>query len=144
MLTIEQKLARGDIIEASKCKPNKIKHIAGQIEVDHAALIANNMPINIYIIGSLSQAKLIKKLAKQLKKENWHFNVKYVHKKKKSIKTVIHNCFDKIASSNHIVAVTKPDGSFGRGTSYEIKFAKRIGTPIYFVNPKDVKDILEK
>lgn len=141
MLTIEQKLARGDIIEASKCHPNKIKHIAGQIEVDHARLIANNIPINIYIIGSLSQAKLIKKLAKQLKKENLHFNVKYAHKKKKSIETIIHDCFDKITSSNHIVAVTKPDGSFGRGTLYEIEFAKRIDKPIYFVNPKD---ILEK
>lgn len=102
------------------------------------------MQINIYIIGSLSQAKIIKKLAKQLKKENWHFNIKYVHKKKKSIETVIHDCFDKIKSSNHIVAVTKPDGSFGRGTSYEIEFAKRMGTPVYIINPKDIKDVLEK
>lgn len=144
MRTIEQKLRHDDIIEASKCHPNKIKHIAGQIEVDHAHLLASNMQINIYIIGSLSQAKLIKKLAKQLKKENWHFNIKYAHKKKKSIETVIHDCFDKIKSSNHIVAVTKPDGSFGKGTSYEIEFAKRMGTPIYIVNPKDIKDSLEK
>lgn len=144
MRTIEEKLSRDDIIEASKCHPNKIKHIAGQIEVDHAHLLASNMQINIYIIGSLSQAKLIKKLAKQLKTENWHFNVKYVHKKKKSIEKIIQNCFDKITSSNHIVAVTKPDGSFGRGTSYEIEFAKRMGTPIYIVNPKDIKDVLEK
>lgn len=95
-------------------------------------------------MGSSPQAKLIKKLAKQLKKENLHFNVKYVHKKKDPIETVIHNCFDKITSSNHIVAVTKPDGSFGRGTSYEIEFAKRMGTPVYIVNPKDIKDVLEK
>ena len=45
MLTIEQKLARDDIIKESKCHPNKIKHIAGQIEFDHAHLIANNMPV---------------------------------------------------------------------------------------------------
>lgn len=141
MLTIEQKIARGDIIEESKCHPNKIKHIAGQIEFDHAHLIANNIPVNICIIGSLSQANLIKKLAKQLEKENLHFNVKYVHKKKKPIETIIHDCFDTIASSHHIIAVKKPDNSFGRGTLYEIEFAKRIDKQIYFVNPKD---ILEK
>ena len=107
MLTIEQKLARGDIIEASKCHPNKIKHIASQIEFDHAHLITNNMPVNICIIGSLSQANLIKKLAKQLEKENLHFNVKYVHKKKEPIETIIHDCFDTIASSHHIIAVKK-------------------------------------
>lgn len=141
MLTIEQKLARDDIIKKSKCHPNKIKHIASQIEFDHAHLIANNMPVNIYIIGSLSQANLIKKLAKQLKKENLHFNIKYVHKKKELIETIIHDCFDTIASSHHIIAVKKPDNSFGRGTLYEIEFAKRMDKPIYFVNPKD---ILEK
>ena len=129
MRTIEQKIARGDIIEESKYHPNKIKHIA------------NNMPINICIIGSLSQANLIKKLAKQLEKENLHFNVKYVHKKKEPIETIIHDCFDTIASSHHIIAIKKPDNSFGRGTLYEIEFAKRIDKPIYFVNPKD---ILEK
>lgn len=53
MRTIEQKLRHDDIIEASKCHPNKIKHIAGQIEVAHAHLLASNMQINIYIIGSL-------------------------------------------------------------------------------------------
>ena len=121
--------------------PNKIKHIAGQIEFDHACLITNNIPINIYIIGSLSQADFIKKLAEQLKKENSHFNIKYVHKKKEPIETIIHDCFDTIASSHHIIAVQKPDNSFGRGTLYEIEFAKRMGKPIYFVNPKD---ILEK
>lgn len=141
MLTIEQKLARDDIIEESKCQPNEIKHIAGQIEFDHASIIANDMQINIYIIGSLSQADTIKNLAKRLRKENFHFKIKYVHKKKKPIETIIHNCFDEIASSHHIVAVEKPDGSFGKGTLYEIEFAKRLGTPIYFVNPKD---ILEK
>lgn len=107
MLTIEQKLARDDIIKESKCHPNKIKHIAGQIEFDHAHLITNNIPVNICIIGSLSQANLIKKLAKQLEKENLHFNVKYVHKKKEPIETIIHDCFDTIASSNHIIAVKK-------------------------------------
>lgn len=141
MRTIKQKLRHDDIIKASKRHPNKIKHIAGQIEVDHAHLITNNMPVNICIIGSLSQANLIKKLAKQLKKENLHFNVKYVHKKKEPIETIIHDCFDTIASSHQIIAIKKPDNSFGRGTLYEIEFAKRIDKPISFVNPKD---ILEK
>lgn len=73
-----------------------------------------------------------------------HFNVKYVHKKKDPIETIIHDCFDTIASSHNIIAVKKPDNTFGRGTSYEIEFAKRMGTPVYIVNPKDIKDILEK
>lgn len=73
MLTIEQKIARGDIIKESKYHPNKIKHIAGQIEFDHAHLIANNMPINICIIGSLSQANLIKKIGKTTRKRKLAF-----------------------------------------------------------------------
>lgn len=83
--------------------PNKIKHIACQIEFDHACLIMNNTPINIYIIGSLSQADFIKKLAEQLKKENSYFNVKHVHEKKKTdrnyyTRLLRHNC---VQSSHH-------------------------------------------
>lgn len=94
-----------------------------------------NMQINIYIIGSLSQADFIKKLAKHFK-ENACFNVKYVHEKNKPIETIIHDCFDTIEWSQYVIAVQKPDNSLGRGTLYEIEYATRLGKPVCLVVTK--------
>lgn len=44
---------------------------------------------------------------------------------------LIDNCFTMIKNSNVIVAVMKPDETFGDGTLYEIAYAKSLGRYVY-------------
>ena len=89
----------------------------------------------IFIIGSLSQVNELKEIADVLRKD---FDVTYVHPRPNdTIDVIIHDAFDEIEKCNHVVALRKPDKSFGRGTLYEIEFAKRIHKPITFVNSQN-------
>lgn len=53
---------------------------------------------------------------------------------------LIDNCFTMICRSDVIIAVMKPDRSFGDGTLYEIAYAKGLGRRVYsaYVNGNDV------
>ena len=54
--------------------------------------------------------------------------------------SLIKNCFNMIRNSNIIIAVKKPNRTFGDGTLYEIAYAKRLGRCVYsaYVNDNDI------
>lgn len=102
----------------------------------------------IYVIGSVSQEEDIKKVADYFRnyfKDKGGFTVEYVKKEpEKSLVTLILECFNKIQESDTVVAVKKPDGSYGTGTTYEICFAKFIGKEVIEISVNDIEELESK
>lgn len=86
----------------------------------------------IFVIGSLSQSKEIQEIAKSLKTEN--FIVKYAKPDNRPFNIVVKQTFDNIDNADVIIVLQKPDGTIGKGTAYEIEYAKRRHKKINFVN----------
>lgn len=47
---------------------------------------------------------------------------------------LVEDCFDKIEKADLVLVVPRDDGSIGKGTTYEIVFARRVGTDVIFLN----------
>lgn len=87
--------------------------------------------VNCYIISSLSQSKdnIIQELANTL-----GGSVRYVKPEPdKSFAKCVSNCFDNIEWADIIYALPKPDGTFGKGVTYELEYAKRLGKEIRII-----------
>lgn len=82
---------------------------------------------NIYIIGSLSQSDEIKTIADKLSKIS---NVEYVKPESKRFEECVSDCFDNIEWADDIYVLEKEDGTYGKGVTYELEYAKRLCKPI--------------
>lgn len=90
-----------------------------------------NTSPSIYIIGSLSQANQIKKVADSIKDAD----VRYVHPEPdKTFNECVSTCFDNIEWADNIYAVLKPDGTIGQGVTYELEYAKRLNKEIQCIS----------
>ena len=88
-------------------------------------------PPSIYIIGSLSQANQIKKVADSIKDAD----VRYVQPEPdKTFNECVSTCFDNIEWADSIYAVLKPDGTIGQGVTYELEYAKRLNKEIQYIS----------
>lgn len=102
---------------------------------------------NIYIIGSISDnnknyiIECVKMTTAYLLNDTFcdektSENLRYVKPEpNKDIQTLISERYSNIEWADMIVAVTKPDGSIGVGTSYEIEYANRIGKFVVLYRP---------
>ena len=78
-----------------------------------------------FIIGSISQEEQIKKLA-----DKFNTTMYVKHQPNKSFKQLVSEAFTNIEEADLIIAVKKPDGTFGEGTTYELEYARRLGKRI--------------
>ena len=84
----------------------------------------------IFVIGSLSREKEIKRVAEYYQKLGHEVN--YVRKQPdKDFTTLVNEVFQKIYEADSIVAVQKEEGGLGEGTTYEVAFAKFIGKTVF-------------
>lgn len=77
---------------------------------------------NIVIIGSLSQAEIFDRLEQKYKLQGddvW----RPTRQPDRPFEDLVKECFEKISEADEIIAVQKPDGTFGEGTTYEMIFA---------------------
>lgn len=89
--------------------------------------------MKIFVIGSVSQELDIRRVANYLK-ELGH-DVDFVKRQLNTpLSELVENAYDKIYEVDEVVAVPKTDGSLGEGTTYEVAFAKFVGTPVHIVN----------
>lgn len=88
---------------------------------------------NIYVIGSLTHYEQIKEVADHYTSLGNH--VDYVKKQPEApFKKLVEDCFDKIEKADEVIVVPKDDGSIGEGVTYEIVFAKCVGTKVTILN----------
>lgn len=93
--------------------------------------------IKAYVIGSLTQESQIKKFAKKL--SSIGNDVKYVFSQPdKDFQDLVTECFDYIEWADIIYVILKNDGSIGRGTAYEIEYAKRCKKEINIVATEEI------
>ena len=93
--------------------------------------------IKAYVIGSLTQESQIKKFAKKL--SSIGNDVKYVFSQPdKDFQDLVTECFDNIEWADIIYVILKNDGSIGRGTAYEIEYAKRCKKEINIVATEEI------
>lgn len=86
---------------------------------------------NLYIIGSLSQANQIKRVACSIKGAD----VRYVQSESdKTFSECVSTCFDNIEWADIIYVVLKPDGTVGQGVTYELEYAKRLNKEIQYIS----------
>lgn len=52
----------------------------------------------------------------------------------KSFREIVEDYFYRISLADKVVAITKDDGSFGEGSTYELAFAKFLNKPIEIIN----------
>ena len=86
--------------------------------------------MKVFVIGSISCEKEIRSVAKFFEEEMGD-EVDYVRKQpEKPLEVLVKEAFHSIYNADRVVAVRKPDGTFGCGTIYELAFAEFIGKPI--------------
>lgn len=73
-----------------------------------------------FVIGSLSQADEIKKIAEMVQENGFYMD--FVKPENKPFADMVHNAFFKISNADFVIALQKPDGTYGQGTTYEIEF----------------------
>lgn len=94
----------------------------------------------LFVIGSIQYEENIKKVAEYFR-EKEGFVVEYVKPEPNvELSTLILQVFKNIDKSDAVVAVKKPDGTYGYGTLYEIQFAIFIDKEVIEVSPDDITD----
>ena len=97
------------------------------------AFITDSLQQKAFIIGSSQQEAEIQQLAADMQNK---YKVNYITKQTdKSFEELVSNAFTNIENADLIVALKKPDNTFGQGTTYELEFAKRLRKQIRIVNP---------
>ena len=89
--------------------------------------------MKIVIIASLSQEDEIKKVADGYKKMG-HLVDYPVKQQNKEFSRIVEDYLYRIGVADKVVAITKADGTFGEGATYEIAFAKYLNKPIRILN----------
>lgn len=91
------------------------------------------MSKRIYIIGAIAYMKLINKVV-ELFMAGEYEEVTYVYPDDtKSFEELVEQSFKHIKDADLIIAVKKPDGTFGEGAIYEIVFAKQLNKDIMYI-----------
>lgn len=94
-------------------------------------------PKRLFIIGSLSQENEIFNMYKKIDKEK--HDVRYVKKQpEKSFQALVHEAYANIEWADIVIVLCKPDGSIGKGTTYEIEFAMYMRKVIHLCRDADV------
>ena len=93
----------------------------------------NNNMNNVVIIASLSQEEDIKDV------KDYYLSLGYLvdyptPQFNKSFHEIVEDYFYRISLADKVVAITKDDGSFGEGSTYELAFAKFLNKPIEIIN----------
>ena len=93
----------------------------------------NNNMNNVVIIASLSQEEDIKDV------KDYYLYLGYLvdyptPQFNKSFHEIVEDYFYRISLADKVVAITKDDGSFGEGSTYELAFAKFLNKPIEIIN----------
>ena len=89
-----------------------------------------------YIIGSLTQSSLIKKVAMDLPIK---YSVRYVYSQPdKDFQDLVKECYDNIEWADIIYVIKKKDGTIGNGVTYELEYAKRLKKQIVLIDTKDI------
>ena len=88
---------------------------------------------NVVIIASLSQEEDIKDV------KDYYLSLGYLvdyptPQFNKSFHEIVEDYFYRISLADKVVAITKDDGSFGEGSTYELAFAKFLNKPIEIIN----------
>ena len=84
------------------------------------------------IIASLRQEDDIKKVADKYKKLGYIVDYP-IKQPDKELSRIIEDYLYKISLADSVVAITKPDGTFGVGATYEIAFARYLNKPITII-----------
>lgn len=85
----------------------------------------------IFVIGSLSQADEIAKTAAYYAGDI--YEVRYVRKEpEKTFEELVTQAFDNIEWADIVMVVCKPDGTIGKGTTYEVEYATRLRKQIIY------------
>lgn len=95
--------------------------------------------VNVHIIGSVKPNlypainRVYKELINNLKFMDYDIRrlTCVVPAEDTNIKNLISNCFTLINNADIVIAVLKPDRTFGKGTLYEIEYAKRNHIKVY-------------
>lgn len=95
--------------------------------------------VNVHIIGSVKPNlypainRVYKELINNLKIMDYDIRklTCVVPAEEANIKNLISNCFTLINNADIVIAVLKPDRTFGKGTLYEIEYAKRRNLMVY-------------
>jgi nucleoside 2-deoxyribosyltransferase len=96
----------------------------------------------LFIIGSLSNMDYIKKVGDVYRRQG--YEVTTVHNQPfKTPSEIVLNTYRTIEETDAVIAVTKKDGSFGDGTTYEIAFASHIGKPVRVLNHIDIDKMVK-
>lgn len=81
----------------------------------------------IYIIGSISQADTIEKIANHCMASSKH-QVRYVQPQPDvDLEKLVLKCLNNIIWADWVYILPKPDGTLGEGVTYEKVFAKKLG-----------------
>lgn len=85
--------------------------------------------MKLFIIGPVSREKEIEKIAEYYCKLGYDVE----HVKRQSDKTfteLVCEAFKKISETDKIIAVQKKDSGLGKGTTYEVTFARFLGKDV--------------
>ena len=80
-----------------------------------------------FVIGSLSQADEIKKIAEMVQENGFYMD--FVKPENKPFADMVHNAFFKISNADFVIALQKPDGTYEYETpvAYWMPFNRGIG-----------------
>lgn len=96
----------------------------------------------LFIIGSLSNMDYIKKVGDVYRRQG--YEVTTVHNQPfKTPSEIVLNTYRTIEETDAVIAVTKKDGSFGDGTTYEIAFTSHIGKPVRVINHIEIDKMVK-
>lgn len=89
--------------------------------------------MEIFVVGSLSYEDDLKIVTTLFStQENIVRRVR--RQPDKSIDIVIKDTLDDVSRADKVIAVAKPDGTFGEGTTYVMEFAKHIHKPVIYID----------
>ena len=87
----------------------------------------------VIIIASLSQEDKIKKVADSYKKLG-HIVDYPIRQPDKEFSEIVDDYLCRINLADTVVAISKSDGTFGEGATYELAFARFLNKPIKIIN----------
>lgn len=90
----------------------------------------------IIIISSLSQENEIKEVADYYKKLG-HIVDYPIKQSDKEFSRIVEDYLYRISLADVVVAITKSDGTFGTGVTYELAFARYLNKPIVIITDLD-------
>lgn len=98
---------------------------------------------NIVILGSCSQGETFDKMEQKYKLKG-HNVWRPIKQPDRPFKELVQECFEAIKNADEVIAIPKPDGSFGQGTTYDICFAEFLGKDVQIDQSKEQEIVKKK